>query len=441
MAKLSAGAFLPQNTVSPMYRLALALTVSTALGAATASPAAAQMALLRKGAQAEAAPASEIPRCSQNFGAVAIAETQTVLFGQMGMGAPTDLLRMVIRESGCFTLIERGPAMDMVERERSRAGAGQMRPVDFVIVAELANPIDETSEERRSGLLGSLAAVGGRALLSAGIAAAVGGDMDLAGLGQASGLSRQALGAAMNVAGGALGGQGGQPAPALSTGTAERIRDLKKDIGRGKEDAQVEFSLTSVPLAEAVGHARAVANKDELRRLRIRDNQFNGRVGAGYESEDQGKVIALALVRGYADLVTSLGGMDAQTPEITLANRAAVRAAEAEREADAARQSAAERQEQERLNREREAERERIRDEVRREEEARRRAEERPSPTSLTLNRPSILRAAPDGAVVRPLAAQDVVYPTGKVQDDWVEVLDGDDNIGWMQRDRFSTSF
>src|SRR5690606_20308094 len=82
-----------------------------------------------------------------------------------------------------------------------------------------------------------------------------------------------------------------------------------------------------------------------------RDNHFGGRVGAGYERQDEGKVIALALVRGYADLVTSLGGTGDQTPKVTLANREAVRAAAAEREAEAARKADAEPREQERLDR------------------------------------------------------------------------------------------
>lgn len=443
-----------------MNRLALALTVTTALIAASAAPAEAQVRFTRKN-KSEAAPVvNEIPRCSQNLGTVAIAETQGALFSQMGMGAPTELMRTVIRESGCFTLIERGPGMDLVERERSLGGAARVRTADFVLVAELANSIDTTDNDRGSGLLGSLAAVGGRALLTAGVAAAAGGDVGggfggLGGLGGLAGLGgfgaeagisplqMQALNAAVNMAGGALTGQGGQQqaAPDLNANTVERIRDLKKDIGRGKEDAQVVFSLASVPLAETVGNTRAVANKDDLRSLRIRDNQFGGRVGAGYENQDEGKIIALAMVRGYADLVTGLGGMGAEVPEITRANREAIAAETAGREADVRRQAAEERRLIEREEREREAERRRIREEIRREEEGRRRVAERPSMSSRSLALPTILRTAPEGETIRPLAARDVVFPTGKARGDWVEVLDGDDNIGWVQNERLAPSY
>ena len=450
-----------------MNRLALALTVTTALIAASAAPAEAQIRFGRKG-KTEAAPViNDIPRCSQNLGTVAIAETQGALFSQMGMGAPTELMRTVIRESGCFTLIERGPGMDLVERERSLGGAARVRTADFVLVAELANSIDTTDNDRGSGLLGSLAAVGGRALLTAGVAAATGGELGggfgglggfggmgglgglggLSGLGAEAGISplqMQALNAAVSMAGGAMNGQGAQQAPAapdLNANTVERIRDLKKDIGRGKEDAQVVFSLASVPLAETVGNTRAVANKDDLRNLRIRDNHFGGRVGAGYENQDEGKIIALAMVRGYADLVTGLGGTGAEVPEVTRANRQAIAAETAGREADTRRQAAEERRVMEREEREREAERRRIREDIRREDEGRRRVAERPSMSSRSLAMPTILRTAPEGETIRPLAARDVVFPTGKQRGDWVEVLDGDDNIGWVQNERLTPSY
>lgn len=426
--------------------VALTLTFSTA--------AEAQILGRRNNNSAPAPVINETPRCTQNLGTVAIAETQGVLFSQMGMGTPTELLRTVIRESGCFTLIERGPDLDVVERERSLSGAARARTADFVLVAELANPIDAATEERRSGMLRGLAATGGRALLNAGVAAAAGsltGDSGMGGFGGLGGLGglggqtglnpmqMQALNMAANAASGVV-GQGGQQqqqqAQQLNASTANRIRDMKKDIGRGKEDAQIVFSLASVPLAETVGHSRATASKDDVRRLRIRDNQFDGRVGAGYETEDEGKTIALALVRGYGDLVTQLGGMGATTPEVTRANREAIRAEAAEREAENARQAQAARREQERADREREAERNRIRDEVRREEDMRRAAA--PSLSSRRLQLPAVLRTAPDGAPVRPLAADTVVFPTGKTEGAWIEVLDADDNIGWLQGERLA---
>lgn len=430
-----------------MSNLARDLTVAATLSLMVATSAEAQI-FGRRNNDAPAA-INETPRCTQNLGSVAIAETQGVLFGQLGLGAPTEVLRTVIRESGCFTLIERGPGMSVVERERSMGGAGRARTVDFVLVAELANPIEDVGEERRSGLLGGIASVGGRALLSAGVAAATGGmsgDGGLGGMGGLGGLGGLGGGSgnamqALNMATSIMGQSGQQQAQPLTNSTVERIRDIKRDIGRGKEDAQIAFSLTSVHLAETVGTTRAIANKDDVKRLRIRDNHFGGRVGAGYENEDEGKVIALALIRGYADLVTSLGGMGAETPAVTLANRDAIAAEAAEREAEAARAAQAERREQERLERQREEERQRMREEIRREQDAMRRAvaaEARPTMASRTLSLPSVLRSAPDGAAIRPLAAEDTVFPTGKTDGAWTEVLDTNDNVGWLQNERLA---
>src|SRR5690606_18767412 len=83
-----------------LYRFALALTATSALFAASASPAEAQIFNRRSNAET-AQVVNEAPRCTQNLGTVAIAETQGVLFEQMGLGEPTELLRTVIRDSGC----------------------------------------------------------------------------------------------------------------------------------------------------------------------------------------------------------------------------------------------------------------------------------------------------------------------------------------------------
>lgn len=382
-----------------MPHFARGLTAVAALTVMLATPAEAQI-FGRRSNNADASVINETPRCTQNLGTVTIADTQSALFSQLGVGAPSELLRYLVRESGCFTLIERGPGMDVVERERGLGAAGRIRTADFVLVAELANPIEADSGDSGRGLLGSLASSGGRLLLQAGVAAVTQGQGADMGAGMA-----QMLSAGANVA-------GNQLDQALSNRTVDAIKDLKKDLAKGKEDAQVVFSLSSVPLAETVGYTRAVANKDDWRRLRIRDNHFGGRVGAGYETEDEGKTLALAFVRGYADLVTSLGGTGSTVPEVTLANREALRAEAAAQEAKTARPARGG-QEQ--------------------------RSAARPAVTRYALARASVLRSAPDGDVVRTMAAEDTVFPTGAQDGDWVEVLDADDNVGWLQRDRLAT--
>jgi LysR family hydrogen peroxide-inducible transcriptional activator len=55
------------------------------------------------------------------------------------------------------------------------------------------------------------------------------------------------------------------------------------------------------------------------------------------------------------------------------------------------------------------------------------------------LNQP--LFAEPFLAALPPehlLAAREVVFPTGKERGGWIEVLDSDDNIGWVQNERLA---
>lgn len=450
-----------------MTTLRAALFASAALAMAVPQTAHAQFfGFGRNKDAAQADVINEIPRCTQSFGTVSIAGEQDALFQQMGLGAPVEVLRHAVRESGCFQLIERGSAMNAIQRERSLGGAGRIRTADFVIAAELANTIDADSGDRSRGLLGTLAASGGRMLLQAGVAAMTQDSGGAEGMGQL-------LNMGANLA-------GNQVSQAFSSRSINAIEGLQKDLSKGKEDAQVIMSIASVPLAEQVGYTRRNANKDELRRLRIRDNHFGGRVGAGYEDTDEGKVVALALVRAYADLVTSLGGTGSETPEIVLANREAIEAAEREREIESRRAAEAERREEERLARIRAEEDARLRAEARREVElemARERARAEamaearakfqsdarsipaaapapiavssPAPATapstagadrrgeaLEIARTAVLRDAPLGTALAPVVAGSTVTHLGEEADDWVRVRTSDGSEGWVLKDR-----
>lgn len=338
---------------------------------AIAIPTSADAQIFGRNRQATPTAINEVPRCSQNLGTITIADTQDQLFNQLDLGSPSDVLRHLVRESGCFRLIERGPGMDVIERERSMGAAGRIRTADFVLVAELGNQIEADGEDRSRGILGSLASTGGRMLMQAGVSALTQGEGGFPSL-SGSGDSAQ-IGQMLSRGAGMF--QNQQAALPLNRRTVDSLNGLKKDIGKGKEDAQIIMSIASVPLAETVGYTRSIANENELRRLRIRDNHFGGRVGAGYEDKDEGKVIALALVRAYSELVVSLGGTGEDTPEVVIANREAVAAAEADRRNEEIRARQAEQAERDRAEQRRRAEEDRIREEIRREERARLEAE------------------------------------------------------------------
>lgn len=342
-----------------MTKFRLALMAATAF--AISLPATSQAQIFSRRAKVETTVVTnEIPRCTQSLGTVTISETQNTMFRQMELSHSTEMLRYLIRESGCFRLIERGAGMAMVERERNLGAAGRIRTADFVLVAELANHIEADNADRGSSLLGTLTSVGTRAAMAA--MSASGGEMS-------SMASMVTRGADM------LSNDNGRAEPSLNQRTLRAIEDLSKDIRKGDQDAQMVFSLTSVPLAETVSYNRATAGRKDMRDLKIRDNHFNGRVGGGFESEDTGKIIALAMVRGYADMVISLGGTGNTTPEVVIANREAIEASEAERRDELARAERAEQAERDRAEQTRRAEENRLREEIRREERARLEAE------------------------------------------------------------------
>ena len=339
-----------------MFQFRSALMAATIL--AISLPTTTEAQIFNRRARAEAnSVVNEIPRCTQSLGTVTISESQNTMFRQMELSHSTDVLRYLIRESGCFRLIERGAGMELVERERGLGAAGRVRTADFVLVAELANHIEADTADRGSSLLGTLTSVGSRAA----VAAMSGGGSEIAGM--ATMVTRGANRLMQD--------GGNRPEPTLNQRTVRAIEDLAKDIRKGDQDAQMVFSLTSVPLAETVSYNRSSANRKDMRDLKIRDNHFNGRVGGGFESEDAGKIIALAMVRGYADMVISLGGTGSTTPDVVIANREALEASETARREELVRAERAEQAERSRAEQQRLAEENRIREEIRREERAR----------------------------------------------------------------------
>ena len=95
-------------------------------------------------------PASTVEKCSKSFGALAVAEPQSG-WGHIksyGLGSPAALLRMMIQQSGCFDVLERGVALQNLKQERemsesgdlrqeSNLGKGQMQAADFVMTPDV----------------------------------------------------------------------------------------------------------------------------------------------------------------------------------------------------------------------------------------------------------------------------------------------------------------
>jgi hypothetical protein len=79
------------------------------------------------GAQGEA---RELEKCDKPYGTLAVAEPQDAVIShllQYGLQSPVGLIRMMVQQSNCFVVVERGRAMQNLMQERQLAEAGELR--------------------------------------------------------------------------------------------------------------------------------------------------------------------------------------------------------------------------------------------------------------------------------------------------------------------------
>ena len=103
------------------------------------------------GTQGSQGAASNLQRCDKPMATLAVAEPQDYVMaslGQYGLQSPSGLIRLMIQQSNCFLVVERGLAMQNVMQERqlaesgqlkqgSNMGAGQMVTADFVLTPSI----------------------------------------------------------------------------------------------------------------------------------------------------------------------------------------------------------------------------------------------------------------------------------------------------------------
>jgi hypothetical protein len=74
--------------------------------------------------------ASGVSHCDKPMGAVAVVEPQDYVMQSLsgyGLQSPTQLIRLMIQQSNCFIVVERGIGMQNMTQERALAAGGQMR--------------------------------------------------------------------------------------------------------------------------------------------------------------------------------------------------------------------------------------------------------------------------------------------------------------------------
>lgn len=124
------------------------------------------------GTQGAQGASGDLQRCDKPMGAVAVVEPQDYVMqalAQYSLQSPVGLIRMMIQQSNCFIVVERGMGMQNMMQERALAGGGELRggsnmgggqmvPADFILT-----PSAVFSEDNAGGIGGALGGLlGGR---------------------------------------------------------------------------------------------------------------------------------------------------------------------------------------------------------------------------------------------------------------------------------------
>ncbi len=267
----------------------------------------------------------QVPRCTRNLGTISITNGDTAGWTQYRLQPPAGLLRVVIQQSGCFTVVERGAGLDAAMRERELAGqgnlqrganvgGGQMRAADYVMLADVVAQDNNSS--------------GG------GLGAALGG-----------------------VVGGRLGGVLG--------GMSVR-----------SQSAQTTLTLANVRTTESFATEGNASNRN----FAWGGIGFLGGGGAGlggYTDTEIGRVVTIAFIDAYTQLIGQLGVLDTTTTAAAAA----------------------------------------------------------PQQNYRTISAAPLRSRAGGGSVLRNLPAGAIVFPSGERSGVWWEVEDENQNRGWISND------
>src|SRR5207245_904396 len=199
---------------------------------------------------------AEIPICSKKLGAISVVEPEHDWWREQGLGSPEALIKVFVRKSSCFTLVDRGKGMQAIQAERALAasgdlrgssnlGQGQIKAADYVLVPDLVSSNNKAGGHAVGGLLGGLVGHG---------------------------------------AGAVIGG-----------------------INTKKKTADVVLTLTDVRSSEEVATVEGHAKKTDIgwggRGALFKTSGFGGAGASGYSDTEIGQVIAVAYLQLYTNIV------------------------------------------------------------------------------------------------------------------------------------------
>ena len=241
-----------KKTIAAVLALAISATAMPAMAKNESS-----------GRKQQARGTAEIPRCARNLGTVAIVEPDNQWWRELSLGSPEAIIRVFIQRSGCFTLVNRGRAMENRAMERALAdqgelqrgsnlGKGQVKAADYMLQPDIV------STNRNSG----------------------GGGF-----------------------GGILGNVIGGPIGAIAGGL---------NVKKGEANVTLSLVNTRTTVEEAL--TEGYARKSDLSWGGGAGGLFGGGVfgaagGGSYENTAIGQIIVLAYLDSYTKLVSELGGL------------------------------------------------------------------------------------------------------------------------------------
>jgi len=119
---------------------------------------------------------ADIPTCARNLGTIAIREPDHNWWTDLNLASPEVLLKVFVRKSGCFTLVDRGKGFEMAQQERALAGEGdlqqgsnigkgQVKAADYILVPDIASKNADAGGMNVGGILGGFVGHGAGAIL------------------------------------------------------------------------------------------------------------------------------------------------------------------------------------------------------------------------------------------------------------------------------------
>ena len=265
------------------------------------------------GTQGAQGAASDLERCDKPMGAMAVVEPQDYVMGALArynLQSPVGLIRMMIQQSNCFIVVERGQGMQNMMQERALAGGGEMRAgsnigggqmvaADFILT-----PAVVFSENNAGGVGGALggmlpgkagvlgAVIGGLKFKEAQTSMLVADSRSGVQVASAEGSSKKAdlaLGTAIwgNGAGGGIGGYGNtNEGKIIAASFADNYNNIVRVI---RNDPNLQRNVGSLAQEAAAGGATkagAVFNEGDVLYPKIAGVKIMG------SPTEAGKVIA-----------------------------------------------------------------------------------------------------------------------------------------------------